>query len=360
MATSLLVAAVLLAGAFLAGYALGSRRAPSRRAPLGELLEVNRTLLEQERARGTAELDGARTLIDHQLSSVATELQRVGALVHDLESDRRQSFGVLASELQRQHEGLRALTETTQRLRDALASPHARGQWGERMAEDVLRVAGFLEGVNYVRQATLSTANGAAGRPDFTFLLPHDLVLHMDVKFPLDNYARYLDAASAPERSQRREQFLRDVRARVRELVGRGYLDDTQRTVDCLLLFIPNEQVYAFVHEHDPALLDEALAHKIVLCSPLTLYAVLAVVRQSVDNFRLEKTSGEILRLLGAFSKQWDKYVIALDTVQRRFDAVARDYEFLMTTRHRALQRPLDQIALLRREELVSSGGGER
>jgi len=31
------------------------------------------------------------------------------------------------------------------------------------------------------------------------------------------------------------------------------------------------------------------LRHKIVLCSPLTLYAVLAVIRQSVDNFRLER-----------------------------------------------------------------------
>jgi DNA recombination protein RmuC len=360
MATSLVVAAVLLAGAFLAGYALGNRRAPVRRAPIGDLLDVNRALLEQERARGTAELDGTRTLIDHQLANVATELQRVGALVHELESDRRQSFGVLASELRRQHEGLRTLTETTQRLRDALGSSQARGQWGERMAEDVLRLAGFLEGVNYVRQTPLPSATGRGGRPDFTFLLPNDLVLHMDVKFPLDNYARYLDATSPADRNQLREQFLRDVRGRVRELVGRGYLDDTQTTVDCLLLFIPNEQVYAFVHEHDPALLDEALSHKIVLCSPLTLYAVLAVVRQSVDNFRLERTSGEILHLLGTFSKQWEKYVAALDTVQRRFDAVARDYEHLMTTRHRALQRPLDQIELLRREELVSSGGGER
>src|SRR4051812_8520924 len=203
MATSLLVAAVLLAGAFLAGYALGGRRAPAHRAPIGDLLEVNRTLLEQERARGSAELDGTRALIDHQLASVATELQRVGALVHELETDRRQSFGVLASELRRQHEGLRTLTETTQRLRDALASPQARGQWGERMAEDVLRLAGFLEGVNYVRQATLTSANGPRGRPDFTFLLPNNLVLHMDVKFPLDNYARYLGATSSSDRAQR-------------------------------------------------------------------------------------------------------------------------------------------------------------
>jgi DNA recombination protein RmuC len=281
---------------------------------------------------------------------MTAELRRVSTLVHDLETDRRQSFGALATELRRQHEGLRTLNETTQRLRESLSSTQVRGQWGERMAEDVLRLAGFIEGVNYRKQATLP---GAAGRPDFTFLLPNNLVLHMDVKFPLDNFVRYLEAGSAREQAHHRDQFLRDVRGRVKELVGRGYLDAPDATVDCLLLFIPNEQVYAFVHEHDPSILDDALAQKIVLCSPLTLYAVLAVVRQSVDNFRLERTSGEILGLLGVFSKQWEKYAAALDTVHRRFDAVARDYEALMTTRHRALQRPLDQIESLRRSELT-------
>ena len=92
------------------------------------------------------------------------------------------------------------------------------------------------------------------------------------------------------------------MRDRVRELTTRGYLDAGDETVDCLLLFIPNEQVYAFVQEHDRGLIDDAMRNKIVLCSPLTLYAVLAVVRQAVDNFRLEKTSNEILALLGEFS----------------------------------------------------------
>jgi DNA recombination protein RmuC len=215
------------------------------------------------------------------------------------------------------------------------------------MAEDVLRLAGMLEGVNYRKQAALASA----GRPDYTFLLPNDLVLHMDVKFPLDNYVRYLEADGATERSARREQFLRDVRARVKELSARDYLDARSETIDCLLLFIPNENVYAFVNEHDRQLLDDALRNKIVLCSPLTLYAVLAVIRQAVDNFRLERTTNEILALLGEFSTQWEKYAAQLDRVQQRFDGVAKEYAALMTTRHRQLQRPLDKIESLRRDE---------
>jgi DNA recombination protein RmuC len=88
----------------------------------------------------------------------------------------------------------------------------------------------MLEGVNYRKQASLA----GAGRPDYTFLLPNDLVLHMDVKFPLDNYVRYLEAEGAVERTARREQFLRDVRARVKELSGREYsMPAARRSTAC-------------------------------------------------------------------------------------------------------------------------------
>ena len=214
---------------------------------LARLLDANRALMEQERLRATAELDGKKGLIDQQLVSMTGELGKVSDLVRELEHDRHKAFGQLTNELQRQHAGLNALSEHTQQLREALANSRARGQWGERMAEDVLQLAGFLEGVNYRKQSTLA----GAGRPDYTFLLPNGLVMHMDVKFPLDNYVRHLEADNDVERARYRDQFLRDVRDRVKELTTRGYLDAADETVDCLLLFIPNEQVYAFVQEHD-------------------------------------------------------------------------------------------------------------
>ena len=63
----------------------------------------------------------------------------------------------------------RELADTTH-LREALASPKARGQWGERMADDVLRAAGFVEGMSYRKQTATRAAHPrlhvpAAGRP---------------------------------------------------------------------------------------------------------------------------------------------------------------------------------------------------
>ena len=63
-----------------------------------------------------------------------------------------QKFGQVDQSLRSHAEITEHLSESARSLREALVSPTARGQWGERMAEDVLRLAGFVENVNYVKQ----------------------------------------------------------------------------------------------------------------------------------------------------------------------------------------------------------------
>jgi DNA recombination protein RmuC len=117
------------------------------------------------------------------------------------------------------------------------------------------------------------------------------------------------------------------------------------------LLFVPNEQVYAAMHEHDPALLDEALSRRVVLCSPFTLFAVLAVVRQAADSFRLEQRSREVVALLGGFAKQWAAFTEQMDRVGRRLDGLQKDYEAMAGVRRRQLERQLDRVEDVRRRE---------
>jgi len=90
------------------------------------------------------------------------------------------------------------------------------------------------------------------------------------------------------------------------------------------------------------------MKHHVILCSPVTLFAVLAVIRQSVDNFALEKTSHEILSLLGAFKKQWDEFIRKFDVLGKRIEDVRKEYEALLTTRRRQVEKPLQKIDALR------------
>jgi DNA recombination protein RmuC len=321
-----------------------------------EFLKLAKSKLDSEREISVRELGSKKALIDEQLKRMTIELESVSRLVKELEKDRVEKFGELTSQLKATGVQTAALMQTTNTLREALASTKIRGQWGERMAEDVLRMAGFIENVNYLKQKSVE---GIGTRPDFTFILPRELKLNMDVKFPLDNYMKFLEAESDLERSGFRNDFLKDVKARIKEVTTREYINPEQNTLDYVLLFIPNEQIYAFIHEQDSGILDSGIKSKVVLCSPITLFAVLAVIRQAVENFALERTSNEILSLLGSFNKQWNSFLKKLKVLGKRIGDAQKEYEALMTTRRRQLERPLNRIEELRTQRHLPEGQTE-
>ena len=308
---------------------------------------ANETLSKQTRV-GEKELEGKKQLIDQTLGVMKEDLLKVQELVKGFEKDREKKFGELTNQLKATAEQTGRLQETTSQLKGALASTKVRGQWGERMAEDILRLAGFVEGVNYQRQKTLETVSA---RPDYTFFLPQGLKVNMDVKFPLNNYLRYLEAGGESDREKYRSQFLRDVRGRIKEVTTRDYINPAENTLDYVIVFIPNEQVYAFINEHDRSLLDDALRNRVILCSPITLYAILAVIRQAVENFNLEKTTEQILSLLGSFSKQWSLFLKSLEKMGKKIEDAQSEFTALNATRRNQLERPLKQIEDLRKQK---------
>ncbi len=307
-----------------------------------------------------ASLAGRQQLIDAKLGEVQAgvqgDLARLSQLVQQLGEATGERFGQVDQSLKIHAEITQSLAGTTNSLREALASSNTRGQWGERMAEDVLRLAGMHEKVNYVKRTAV--AGEGTGIPDFTFLLPKGHVLFMDVKFPMAAYVRFLEAGTDADRSAHRATFVRDVRARVRELATREYAQaDDRPAVDNVLLFVPNETIAAFIHEADGELVEDALRQHVVICSPLTLFAFLGVIRQAFDNFMIEQTSREILGLLGRFGQQWGKYTESVDKVKRQFDTVSRSFDELATTRRKALERPLNAIDDLRRKQALPVDG---
>jgi DNA recombination protein RmuC len=321
-----------------------------------EFLKLAQSKLSTERELTAKELESKKNLIDQQLQRLTLQLENASRFMQELEKDRVEKFGELSQQLKMTNSQTQVLMQTTNKLREALASTKTRGQWGERMAEDVLRLAGFIENVNFIKQKTLANSSS---RPDFTFLLPRNLKLNMDVKFPFTNYLKFLETESPIEKENYRVNFLKDVKARMKEVTTRDYINPNQDTVDYALMFIPNEHIYAFIHENDGQLFDDGLKNGVVICSPITLYAVLAVIRQAVDNFALEKTSNEILSLLGSFKKQWQEFLEKLELVGKRITEAQKEYDILTTTRRRQLEKPLQQLEVIRTQRNISIEGTE-
>jgi DNA recombination protein RmuC len=315
-----------------------------------DFIQLAGETLNRQTKTGEMELDNKKKLIDQTLDMMKGDLQKVENLMREIEQTRTAKFAAISTQLEETAKQTARLQDTTGKLQTALASARVRGQWGERMAEDVLKLAGFIEGVNYLKQQTLAESST---RPDYTFLLPQDLKLNMDVKFPLDNYMKYAGEESEELRRNYKEQFLKDTRDRIREISKRDYISPSENTVDYAMVFIPNEQVYCFINENDHSIIDEALNNKVILCSPFTLYAILAVIRKAVENFAIKKTAGEILNYMESFYKQWSLFRDSMDKMGKKLEEASAEYHSLLTTRSNKLENVLIKIDNLKQQNEI-------
>ncbi len=315
-----------------------------------DFIKLAEEKLKTQTIVGEKELDGKKELIDQNIEAIGKTMSEVQRKIEEVGKVSGEKFTEVSTLIKKHEEVTSKLKDTTERLGHALASSKKRGEWGERMAEDIIRLIGMVEGVNYIKQKTLDSS---AGRPDYTFFMPNNLKINMDVKFPVDNYIHYLNAESEHDKRRYKEELLKNTKVMIKQLTTRDYINPTENTVDYVIMFIPNEQVYSFINEADITIMDEALKQKVILCSPFTLYAVLAVIRQAIESFNLERTASEILKLLSEFSKQWNAYKDKFRIMGERLDAAKKEYDSLITTRSNMLERPLKKIEDIRKQKAI-------
>jgi len=293
--------------------------------------ELARNQFENLTRSSGQQLDEKKKLIDSTIKEMKSHLENLAKQTTELKGQMENS-----------QQGISRLTDTTSKLRQILSSSQARGQWGERMVEDILNFIGLIEGVNYKKQSQEGT-----DRPDYTFYLHQSKHVNMDVKFPLNHYENFISAETDAEKNSEKKQFMMDVRNHVKAIAKRSYIDPEGGTVDYVLMFIPNESIYTFLNQEDIELIDFSLQNKIILCSPIKLYEVLSLIRQAVSNFAMEKQAGEMQKLIGLFAKQWQLFVDKMDTMGKSLGTVQKHFEDLVTTRSRQLEKPMEKIGEL-------------
>ena len=296
-------------------------------------------LARRRRPRG---LDTQAELVRNDVALLRESIAHLDDLMQRTDGEGKANFAQIT-------ETLRNVDVRTSTLTNALGNSRVRGKWGERAAEDIMRVAGLVEGSSYFKQRSVNGAS-AGSRPDFSFPLPDGSSVNMDVKFPLENYARSVEADNDADRATFDKAFVRDVRNKIKEVATRSYIDPANGTLDYVLLFIPSESVYAEINRLDPTVIDAALSQHVVLCSPLSLFAVLAVVRRSVESFAFQQASDDVLRIMASFDREWGKFSESLAILGRQLATVRGTYDQLTGPRMRALETPLAHVDSLRRE----------
>ncbi len=299
--------------------------------------------LDSQKQEIEVDLANKKENIEKMVKQVLDELKTSSNKLEQAEKDRIGSFESLKESLTNSEKITKQLSATTESLSKVLSNNQLRGAFGEKVAEDLLKMSGFVRGVDYEfnkEQLTTDT------RPDFAIFLPDGARINVDAKFPYSSLTKMADTQDEETKARYLKMFEKDVKDKIKQVCTRDYIDPENKTVDFVILFIPNEMIFSFIYDKMPSILEEAMKNKVILCGPFSFTAILRMVRQAYDNFRYQKNVQQIISYIKLFEKEFDNYNKEFGKIGDRIDSLSRQYNTVSTTRTRQLLKVVDRIKL--------------
>jgi len=296
--------------------------------------DQERSLVEQARAQlgdtfralsSEALRENAQTIVERAkeaLEPLGEALRRYEDHLREIEGARQQDKGRLDERL----ESLLALEQQLQRetgnLVHALRRPEVRGSWGEMALHRVVEVAGMTEYVDYVEQPTMEGDSGAS-RPDMIVKLPGGRHVVVDAKAPLAAYLSAVECEDEEARQEHLRQHSRQMRERMKELARKSYWDQFEHlggSPEFVVMFVPGESFLHAACAFDHTLIEDGLAQRVLLASPVSLMGVLCAVAQGWREHRLAEGAQEMGELGRALHDRIRTFVGHMENVGKSLD----------------------------------------
>jgi len=220
----------------------------------------------------------AQQRMEAQLKPVAETLKLFQEHVAALEKTRNEETGGLKEQLALLMTASTATRDEARRLTEALrGNTGRRGRWGEQTCRNVLEAAGMAGRFDFEEQSSTADDAGRQQRPDFVVRLPGGGMFVIDAKVSL----AFGDEADGDEEAQARAASLRtatSMKTHVRQLSSKAYQDQFKPSPDFVAMFVPGDAFLAAALDHEPDLMTTAMASRVVIVTPTTLFALCKAV----------------------------------------------------------------------------------
>ena len=230
-------------------------------------LSLAKAQLGEFQKNAEAQLEAKRTAVDSLVKPIGDTLGRMGAALDAAEKNRSADHASFTAVQ-------KTLAETTGRLVRALHHSAARGRWGELQLRRVVEMAGMLEHCDFDEQVSVGE-EGRKLRPDLVIHLVGHRTIVVDAKTPMESYLKAQEAESEAEERELRLRHAKAVREHMTSLGGKAYWNQFRDTPEFVVMFFPNEAVFAEAMRIDPGLMDHGVLNQVIPASPATLIALL-------------------------------------------------------------------------------------
>jgi len=247
---------------------------------------------------------------------------------------------------------LKSLESGVVNLNKTLSNVKARGVYGEMALENIL--ANILDNSQY--DTNVATKPRSAERVEFAVKIPDKdnkgfIYLPIDSKFPADIYGKVLEAAENAD-TVALKLAITELKTRIKKeaLTIRDKYIAPPHTTDFAIMFLPTEGLYSEVLRIDGLVEECQEKCKIVIAGPTTLTALLNSLSVGFKYLTVNKKSEEIMKLLGNFKGQFEKFNDLITRTQNRISDAQRAADQLRD-RSSMIQKKLDKVELVDYEE---------
>jgi DNA recombination protein RmuC len=330
---------ILLTGLGLGGV-LGYL-AGRHRSALSELASAR---VEHARSLAGSDLAARQQSIEALVRPMREALERVQQQLHISERDRLAASAALDEHLAGMRLAADGLRSETSQLVTALRAPQVRGRWGELQLERAVEAAGLVEHVDFVRQPSVTGEDGTL-RPDLVVRLVGGKHIVLDAKVAFAGYLEAMEAGDPAVRAARLKAHARHLRQHVDDLAGKAYWQLFDPAPEFVVCFVPADAFLDAALREDPALLEHAFAHNVILATPSTLVALLRTIgytwRQQAlaDNAaQVSELGRQLYRRLSTMGAHLDKLGRSLGAAVESFNGTVGSLEgrVLVTARRLA------------------------
>lgn len=289
--------------------------------------------LKRFQSEAKADLSSREKAIEQLVKPINEALQQTTKQIHEIEKDRKESYGSLRSTIDQMTKSQQQLQSETQNLVQALRRPEVRGQWGEMTLRRLAELSGMVAHCDFYEQTHTNTETGSI-RPDMIVRLPEKREIIVDAKTPLDAYLSAIQAKDDSERQRELKRHAQVIRSRVRELSRKNYWAEYSNSPEFVVLFIPGEQFLAAALEVDPALLEDSMSQNIILATPTNFIALLRAVSYGWKQQALAENAEQIRELgetlykrLSTFGNHLSKLGSSLGSTVNHFNSAVGSLE---------------------------------